>query len=292
MKKVVIVISLLLFILITSPFIAKANMAAPEEDGVASTITFAKNEDIAVVREVLDIKITGIKANISAQYTMQNNKDYEVSTPTMFISPNFSEQSVGVMINGSLINYETKSYSCQNINDIYVNGWEYVILEKPNRYGTNNVQTINFDLDFKAKEEKLVTISYDYELGGRPDRIDQYKYASLTYYLAPAALWESFADLTINLYMDASLPIISESNVGFKKIDRNTYQYKDTTIPVNILEIKLEPTNWQKFIGFFKSPYLIMEIFIFLPFILIGLILIVAIILLIKFRKKKAKTQS
>ena len=40
--------------------------------------------------------------------------------------------------------------------------------------------------------------------------------------LAPAALWESFADLTINLYVDASLPVISESNVSFKKIDKNT----------------------------------------------------------------------
>ena len=47
-----------------------------------------------------------------------------------------------------------------------------------------------------------VTVSYPYRLGGYPDYDWNVKRGEILYYLAPAALWQDFQSLTINLYLD------------------------------------------------------------------------------------------
>ena len=56
-----------------------ANMAAPRESDIGSSITFEKNETIAVLSEVLDITVKGSKADIVATYHMKNTTAESVS---------------------------------------------------------------------------------------------------------------------------------------------------------------------------------------------------------------------
>ena len=66
MKKIGLFLAFLLIFLI--PQSVYANMAAPEDSDVGSSITFDKNDALSVISEVLDITVHGAKADISAVY--------------------------------------------------------------------------------------------------------------------------------------------------------------------------------------------------------------------------------
>ena len=54
-------------------------------------------------------------------------------------------------------------------------------------------------MDFEPGETCDVVVSYTYALGGYPGYDFNVKRGELRYYLTPAALWNGFEDLTIDL---------------------------------------------------------------------------------------------
>ncbi len=289
MKKVILILAILLCLIF--PIKVFANMAAPTEDSIATTISFEKNEDISVTKEVLDVTFNNYLAEIKATYTMKNKQEYFITTPSMFITPNIEGEEVSVTLNGEEIAYTIELYYTFDISSVSIEDWEFVIVEDEYDYYDLIVQAINFELSFEAFEEVEVVVSYTYLLGGYPERTDNNKYGSLSYYLAPANMWEDFSDLTINLYLDSNMPVLKSSNIDFEEIADKTYQYKSDSIPVDILEITIGLNKWQSFIGYLKNPYLIFAIILMLPTILpiliITIIIIVVIVIIVRKRKKK-----
>ena len=280
MKKFIIIIISILFILL-SPVVVKANMAAPIEDDIATSVSFEKSNDIDVISEVIDINIIDTLADITVTYNMKNIKNESINTPSMFVSPNIEGENVSIKIDDKDVDCIKETYYYSNYDDLTTSNWEYVILEKDyyNEY-YNQVQTLTFNIEFNSLEEKEIIINYKYRLGGYPSRTDDMKRGSLTYYLKPASMWHSFSDLTINLYLSKDMPVLKDSNLEFADLGNRHYQYKSNTLPEENLEIKIDQNGWQKFIGYFKSPYLLMNLMMFLPFIIIGLIIVVIIIVI------------
>ena len=283
-KKISLIIIMVSFIISTfAPTVAYANMAAPEEGSTSGTITFEKNQEISVTSEILDIVVDGDIAHIKATYSMKNTTDKAVSTPSMFLSPNIEGEKTSVTINGSNIDYTTESYRNSAIS---MEGWEY----KPVEQGYPDdelVDIISFTLDFDANEDIEVTVSYLYKLGGYPTLNYNAKQGNITYFLEPAANWKNFSNLTINLTLDDNLPVLKYSNMEFEKVDDKIYQFKSDTLPDDHLQLTLDETWFQEFIGFFKSPYLVMYLAVFGIPILVLVGIPVAIIITIRIIKKR-----
>lgn len=289
MKRTVLVSFLLILLTVISiPTVAYANMAAPDLPDIGSTVTFEKNDSISVLGEVLDITVKGEIAQIVAKYTMKNTTDSAVTTPSMFIAPNIS--NVKVTMDGTPIEYTAKSYAL-NLSDeiVSTDGWKYVLVESDYSPDDRKVDTVTFDLTFNARQQCEVEVAYDYRLGGRPTRTDDMRYGEIEYLLTPATMWKDFTNITINLYLDDNLPVLSKSNLEFLKVSKNHYQYTSSTLPSEDLEIKLDITGWQNFWGQFKNPYFYMGVVItapiWLPILLI--VIIVVIVIVVKRRKKK-----
>ena len=203
------------------------NMAAPKPTDIATSITFEKNNDISVSSEHISITIDDQVAHINAAYTMKNTKNEEITTPSMFISPNIENLSAEVSFNEIDLDYVKETYYATYDSELSENNWEFVILDAKNEtngYFDLSLDTIKFDLKFNPNEEAIVNVAYDYRLGGRPERNDDYKYAELDYYIKPIGLWKDFDNLTIDLYLDDNLPIIKESNYEFNHVKDNHYQ--------------------------------------------------------------------
>lgn len=287
MKKILLM--LLVLIITFSGFnTVFANMAAPNENDLGTSITFKNNEDINITKEILDIKITNDVASIKATYFMSNNKEYNVETESMFISPNYSDDNISVLKNDINIQYTTKDLIFESsVDEVHINDWEYVIFKKDenSKYG-RKVQSINFKLEFGPLEESTIIVSYNYRLGGRPDLDNNLRYATFLYYLTPANNWNDFKDLTINLELSSDLPVISKSTLDFIKIENNKYKYKSDTMPNVNLELELDQTRLQEFIGFFKNPYNIIYLY-FIGITSLLIILIISIIVFIHFIKRK-----
>lgn len=287
MKKILIIL-LILIVTLLGFNIVSANMAAPEENDIGTSITFKNNEDINITKEILDITITNDVASIKATYFMSNNKEYNVETESMFISPNYMDDNISVTKNDSNIKYTTKDLFYESrIDEVHVNDWEYVIFKKEedSNYGIK-VQAIKFNLEFRALEESTIIVSYNSRLGGRPNLDNNLRYATFLYYITPANNWNDFKDLTINLELSPELPVISKSSLDFNKIEHNKYEYKSDTMPNVNLELELDQTRWQEFIGFFKNPYNTIYLY-FIGTISLLIILIIIIIIFIHYRKKK-----
>ncbi len=253
MKKIWIVILLIMLIgLFIVP--VSANMAAPKPNDLATNISFEKNDDLIVTSEVLDIHFKGEYADINATYSMKNTKDYTVKTDSMFISPSIDGNDTLVYANDVKLSYISEEYYATN-EDISINDWQYIILVKDNPYLGIKIQTITFTLTFKPLEEYDVSVNYSYRLGGRASRIDNLKYGTLEYYLAPASMWKSFNNLTINLYLDSDMPVLEQSNIDFTKVGKRHYQYQSNEMPKENLKIKIGQNDWQKFLSSFKNPY-------------------------------------
>ena len=68
-------------------------------------------------------------------------------------------------------------------------------------------------------------------------------------------------------------------------------QTKSDTLPEENLEVEFGLNGWQKFTGYFKSPYLVFDLMLLSPFIIIGLIILIIIIVTIVIFVKKQKKQ-
>jgi len=290
MKKISLFFMFVLVLALSFPQIAYANMAAPKESDIGSSITFEKNDTISVLSEVLNITVNGSQADIVATYKMKNTANENISTQSMFLSPNIENSDVKVEINGKNSSFIVQSYTLSYDTKVKTNGWQYAVLTDNETASGNEEQTvdsINFDMDFAPNEEYEVIVSYHYRLGGYPDYDDNAKNGEIQYYLAPASIWKDFSGLTINLYLDEDMPIIKSSNLEFKKASTRTYQYVSDTLPEGNLEIVIDENWYQNIFSTIRNPYLLMIVKMLSPFILIGLVIIVFIIWRARKRKKQ-----
>ena len=268
---------------------ALANMAAPRPSDVGTTVTFEKNQDIAVTAETLDIRVEGAKAQIRAEYTMKNTAGEQVSTPAMFLCPDQEEGSVRVTAREEPLEFRVEEYALSYDSRVETESWEYAVLSSgeaasPNR---ETVWAISFQLDFDPQEEYVVSVEYTYALGGYPEYDFDVKDGRIQYYLLPAAGWKDFGSLTINLYLDKDMPVIASSSLPFEKVGSRTYQYVSRGLPEEDLSITIEENGFQKIFSTLRSPYLRMTLLLFAPFVLVaaGVVLLVVLIR----RKRKTK---
>ncbi|MEG1366940.1 MAG: hypothetical protein RSC96_06950 [Oscillospiraceae bacterium] len=291
MKKICLILALGFALALPMPQVAYANMAAPKDADIGSSITFEQNDTISVLSEILDITVDGQKADIVATYKMKNITNESVSTQTMFLSPNIKSSGVAVLAGGKDVPFTVKSYGLNYTTQIKTDAWQYAVLTDKttaSRDEERTVDAISFNMDFKPNEEYDVVVSYSYSLGGYPSYDFDAKMGRIEYYLAPAAMWNDFGGITINLKLGKDMPVISSSNLEFKKIGTRTYQYVSDTLPKENLEIVVDENMWQNFFSTLKSPYLSMTMLMFSPLILI----VLAVIIFIVWRLRKKKKHS
>ena len=290
MKKLLrMAFSLTLALLLLCPMEASANMAAPLNPDVGSSITFQRNDALAVTEEVLDITVTGSTARISAAYSMVNTTDEPVSTPVMFLSPNTGDGSVEVTADGESVSCSIDRYALHYDTQVETEDWRYAVLsdEAEADSGGQTVDAISFQLDFAPGEAYEVRVSYPYRLGGYPDYDFDAKRGEIFYYLAPAALWRDFQSLTINLYLDEDMPVVTQSSLDFEKVGPRTYRYHSDTLPEGNLEITIDENWFQNIFSTLRSPYLGMLLFPVLILLCPILLLVVAIVLVVRFRRRR-----
>ncbi len=296
-KRSIFLILVLLLAMIPQVFLG--NMAAPREPDMGTAITFQKNDAIAVVSEVLDIRVKGVRAEIVATYHMKNTTAEAVTTPSMFISPNIAECSTKVLVNGKEVTYTNKTYAVSRYSEegIQAEDWQYVILQEeagepinPETYDGWEplVDTISFDMSFEPNEEFDVVVSYTYRLGGYPSYDFDAKDGEIYYYLRPAAMWKGFEKLTINLYLDEDMPIIKYSSLEFKKVGSLHYQYVSDTLPEKDLSVTIDEDAVQTFFSTLRSPYLFMWLVMVAPLFL-PVIILIGVVVFIAVRKRKKK---
>jgi hypothetical protein len=288
MKKISLIFAFVLVFALSIPQVAYANMAAPKEADIGSSITFEKNDAVSVLSEVLDITVDGSEADIVATYKMKNTTDESISTQSMFLSPNIKNSGVKVVVNDKDTSFTVENYALNYDTEIKTNDWQYVVLtddEIASRNEEQTVETITFEMDFAPNEEYDVIVSYRYRLGGYPEYDFNAKRGEIEYYLVPAAMWKDFLNLTINLYLDKDMPVVTSSNLKFEKVGTRTYQYISDKLPEENLEIDIDENWWQNIFSTLRSPYLPMSLMMFSPFILIALA--VGIFTVWRLRKKK-----
>ncbi len=284
MKKMCLVFAL--FIALFIPKAVYANMAAPKDADIGSSITFEKNDTLSVLSEVLDISVNGSKANIVATYKMKNTTNNRISTQSMFLSPNIETSGVQVMVNGRDTPFQSKSYVLNYTTEVEMIDWQYVVLTYNNTSLSEEktVDSVTFEMVFEPGEEYDVVVSYVYRLGGYPEYDFDAKMGEIKYYLAPAAMWKDFENITINLYLDKDMPVISSSNLEFEKVGTRTYQYISSTLPDEDLKIIIDENWFQNIFSTLRNPYLRMGFIVLSPVILIVL---AVIIFMIRHRYKK-----
>ena len=288
MKKISLIFAFVLVFALSIPQVAYANMAAPEEADIGSSITFENNDAVSVLSEALDITVNGSEADIVATYKMKNTTDESISTQSMFLSPNIESSGVKVVVNDKDTSFTVETYALNYDTEIKTDDRQYVVLtddEIASRNEEQTVDTITFEMDFAPNEEYDVIVSYRYRLGGYPDYDFNAKKGVIKYYLAPATMWKDFSNLTINLYLDKDMPVVTSSNLKFEKLGTRTYQYISDKLPEENLEIVIDENWWQNIFSTLRSPYLPMTLMMFSPFILI--VLAVGIFTVWRLRKKK-----
>ena len=283
-------ISVILAALLLGAQTVYANMAAPDAADIGSAITFEKNDAVSVQSEVLNLTVHGSQAEISATYPMKNMTGQTVLIEPMFLSPNMEYSGVKITVDGLDTPFDAKSYALTYGTEIQTDGWKYAVLTDPQIAAgdqTPTVDTVSFAMEFEPGEEYDVTVSYIYRLGGYPDYDFNVKRGEIFYYLAPAAMWNGFSDLTINLTLDKDMPVIKSSSVPFQKTGTRTYQYRSDTLPDGNLEIVIDENWWQNLLSTLRSPYLPFTLLLFSPLLLIAAIILILVLWRIRKRRRK-----
>ena len=275
MKRLSAVSALALILLLLRPVPASANMAAPADPDIGSSITFERNDALAVTQEVLDIRVTGATAEITAVYYMVNVTDQPVSTPVMFLAPNTGDGGVEVKADGACVPCSIEQYVLGHAAQITAQDWRYAVLSRDTDPDGERVDGISFQLDFGPGETCEVSVSYPYRLGGYPAYDYNVKRGEILYYLSQAALWRDFQSLTINLYLDRDMPVLASSNLDFEEVGPRTYQYRSDSLPEGELEIQIDQNKFQEFIGTLRSPYLLLYLIFLGPIVLLVAAIIV-----------------
>lgn len=286
MKKLLLILSLVL--ILASGVIVEANMAAPDTSDIASGITFKENNSISVVEETIAIRVKDDKAQIDVNYKMKNETDTRVVTESMFLSPNIDTAMTVVKIDGIEVKYTYERYALYDA-DVTLEDWQYVVLSKEdsNNISNRTVDTILFIMELEAQSQINVQLSYLYTLGGRPNYDYNVRYGEIVYYLTPAKMWNEFYNLSIDIYLDVDMPLLKSSNLKFIKVEKRHYRYTATKLPEENLKVIIDQNAWQNFWSRFKSPYLIWEILLLSPFIILIILVVIVVVFTIHKHKKK-----
>lgn len=287
MKALRTVSALALTLFLLQPIPVSANMAAPQDPDMGSGITFQRSDALAVTEEVLDITVTGSTAQITAAYTMTNVTQEAVSTPVMFLAPNTGDGGVEVTQDGEALSWSVDQYALSFDSEVETEDWRYAVLTSggEGNLSGETVDAISFQLDFDPGETSEVKVSYPYRLGGYPDYDWNVKRGLIDYYLTPAALWQDFQSLTINLYLDEGMPIVKDSSVPFRKVEPRVYQYTSDSLPEENLRITIDESGLQEMVSSFRNPYNRFLIAFLLPPILV----VIALIVVLKIVSKKIR---
>ncbi len=270
-----------------------ANMAAPLQADLGSGITFEKNDKIAVVSEFLDIAVDGAYADITATYRMKNTTDENITTPSMFLSPNIEYSGVSVIVNETAAEFTVDSQILHYSIEVEADDWRYAIVMDDYATESNSgqsVDTITFNMEFAPQEEYDVVVSYRYRLGGYPEYDYSAKRGEIEYYLAPAAMWNDFSSITIMLHLDENMPVITDSNIDFKKVDARTYQYTSDSLPQGMLRVVIDENWWQNIFSTLRNPYMLIFLPILAPVVIAVLAIVIFIVVRIR-RKNKVNDQ-
>lgn len=279
------VLILALVLLLCQP--ACANMAAPAQAETGSAITFEQNETISVTSETLDIEVHGAKADITAAYQMKNTANAAVSTPVMFLSPNVEKGGTAVTANGEAAAFTVEHYTLNRSTDVTRDDWRYAVLTEAAGAMDAELDSVSFALEFAPGEEYEVTVSYTCALGGYPDYDFDAKRGEIEYYLTPAALWRDFGSLTINLYLDEDMPVITSSSLDFEKVGTRHYRYVSDTLPEEDLRVTIDENWFQNIFSTLRSPYLWMFAPIWLTLAAVVVVVVAAVLVVRRIRKKK-----
>ena len=290
MKRIVLSLALALVSAFSLSPAVWGNMAAPADADVGSSITFPQNQAVAVLSEILDITVHGAKAEISATYHLKNTTGNPVSTPAMFLSPNIEDSGTAVVVNSREAPFTVESYGLNYSTTIETDQWQYIVLtEDPEITGEQTVDAITFTMDFAPEEEYDVMVSYTYRLGGYPDLDFNAKRGEIVYYLTPAAMWKDFGQLTINVYLDEDMPVITSSNLDFEKVGKRTYQHVSDTLPEEDLRITIDENWMQNISSTLRSPYLGMYLSMAACFCIPVILLITVLLLVRRYRKNRGR---
>ena len=290
MKRIVLSLALALAAVFSLSPAVRGNMAAPAYADVGSSITFPQNQAVAVLSEILDITVHGAKAEISATYHLKNTTGNPVSTPAMFLSPNIEDSGTAVVVNSREAPFTVESYGLNYSTTIETDQWQYIVLtEDPEITGEQTVDAITFTMDFAPEEEYDVMVSYTYRLGGYPDLDFNAKRGEIVYYLTPAAMWKDFGQLTINVYLDEDMPVITSSNLDFEKVGKRTYQHVSDTLPEEDLRITIDENWMQNISSTLRSPYLGMYLSMASCFCIPVILLITVLLLVRRYRKNRGR---
>ena len=137
-----------------------ANMAAPDDPDVGSSITFQKNDALSVTSEVLDIEVHGATADITAIYTMENTTGEAVSTPVMFLSPNVEEGGTTVTADGEALAFTVERYVLRYNTTVQTEDWRYAVLSEAEAEEGQTVDSVSFTMDFAHRETREIAVSY------------------------------------------------------------------------------------------------------------------------------------
>ena len=132
-------------------------------------------------------------------------------------------------------------------------------------------------------------VSYTYRLGGYPDLDFNAKRGEIVYYLTPAAMWKDFRQLTINVYLDEDMPVITSSNLDFEKVGKRTYQHVSDTLPEEDLRITIDENWMQNISSTLRSPYLGMYLSMASCFCIPVILLITVLLLVRRYRKNRGR---
>lgn len=269
---------------------AWANMAAPAQAETGSSITFEQNETISVTSETLDIEVHGARADITASYRMKNTTSEAVSTPVMFLSPNVEKGGTAVTANGKDTAFTVEHYALNYSTNIIRRDWRYAVLTDAAGGAEAELDSVSFVLEFLPGEKYEVVVSYTCALGGYPGYDYDAKRGEIEYYLTPAALWRDFEDLTINLYLDKDMPVITSSSLDFEKVGDRHYRYVSDTLPEEDLRVTIDENWFQNIFSTLRNPYLWMFAPIWLVLAVVAIV--VAVLVVRRVRKKKREGRS
>lgn len=244
----------ILTVILLFPLLIFGNMAQPWVDGSEhSTLYGAKN--CQVINENIFIQLINQNdiyiAKYKIKYVIHSNVNQTI--PLLFIGIGLSEQKL-VLVN----NKETslKKYSVNNNSEISYS--------KNDNLSVNEDDLIYFEANL-TRGENIIIVEYNANL--EYNTVGFIRTYNLKYSLYPSQFWESFGDITIELFLGDNLKIKS-SNIGEPKIEKNIANWVIKTIKKDTIELEItKKTNLISDILLFIEPFGIAVISLFLMFL-------------------------
>lgn len=110
-------------------------------------------------------------------------------------------------------------------------------LIEPYSYVTDEIymEAVSYEIPFEANGEVQLSVSYGYRLGGSSYRGQSTQ--RFTYLLSPAAYWNDFSGITINLTLSGEMPYLVNSSLPFRQVSDGVFVYESDTLPTAELEL-------------------------------------------------------